>query len=83
MRHNNRGLVDFLKTYAPDFCWCSAYDLLILVEQELRYENVTESSLAGTLSYLKKQGFFITKKVNYRSIHNERGKKANLYLRVK
>lgn len=82
-REYNIGIGKFLKTYAPNFCWCSAHDLLIMIEQELKYEDITENSFYVILSYLKKQGFFITKKTLYRPKHNSRSTIGNLYLRVK
>ncbi len=77
------GLRKFLVLYAPDFCWCSVYDLLIMTEQELKYENVSESTFKNALHRLKEDGFFITKKTKYRSKNNERGRIGVLYLRIK
>jgi len=72
-----------LRTYAPDFCWCSAHDLLLMIEQEPKFEDVSEESFRVTLSILKKEGLFITKKTMHRPDYNTRWPIGNLYLRVK
>lgn len=81
-RKYQRGLSDFLRTYAPDFCWCSAFDLMIMMEQVPELEDVEEGSLGGVLSYLEKQGWFITKPGTRRDVHYEKGVIGRLYLRV-
>lgn len=78
---NHTGITKFLKTYAPDFCWCSVYDLLLMIEQEPRFEDVTQESFKVTISILKKQGWFITKKNKY--INPDKRSVGSLYLRVK
>ena len=77
------GLRKFLILYAPDFCWCSAYDLMIMMEQESHLEEVGEDSFKVTLSRLKNHGWFITKETTYRPDHNSHSKIGCLYLRVK
>jgi len=77
------GTSNFLRTYAPDFCWCSAHDLFIMMEQIPELEDVTEDTFKVTLSRLKIQGVFITKPNYYRPEYNSRSRIGDLYLRVK
>lgn len=82
-RKHNTGIRKFLRTLAPDFCWLSAYDLFIMMEQIPELEDVTEECFKITLHQLKQQGLFITKKGKHREPHAERGSPGFLYLRVK
>lgn len=59
------------------------YDLLIMMEQVENLEDVTENHFKLTLSRLKSDGFFITKKPKYRPIKRSGGRVGDLYLRVK
>jgi len=59
-RKNDFGSVkQFLINNAPDFCWMSAYDLMIMAEQEL--PEIGYSVLRMHLSHLVERGYFITK----------------------
>jgi len=82
-RHYHTGLKNFLRQYAPDFCWCFVYDLLLMVEQDPAYEDVSHDSLTATVYQLKKEGLFITKKTNHRRANQSRGLVGELYLRVR
>lgn len=84
----SHGLTDFILQHAPDFCWCSGFDLFVMTEVE--FPDVTENTFAVTLSQLKRKGFFITKpnpaprwSANACTSLRERGRKGWLYLRVK
>lgn len=65
----------FLLEYAPDFCWCSSQDLLIMAEQI--DEDVSVESFKKILSVLYRGGAFISKPAP-----KQRGTPF-LYLRVK
>jgi len=82
-RRYHTGLRAFLKQYAPDFCWCSVYDLLLMIEQEPLYEDVTHECLTVIVYQLKKEGLFITKKTIHRPKNQSRGLIGELYLRVR
>ncbi len=70
----------FLKTYAPTFMWCSAFDLLIMYEQI--HEDCDEVSFRVVLGQMKKKGYFITKKDPATTRYSS-GRVPLLYLRVK
>ncbi len=82
-RDYHSGLSDFLRQYAPDFCWCSAHDLLLMLEQVPYFEDIAYDSLKVTLCVLKKEGYFITKKNPVRRQSASRGLAGHLYLRIK
>lgn len=81
-RYYSAGLKSFLRQYAPDFCWCSVHDLLIMVEQVPLYEDVAYDTFAVTVHQLKKEGLFITKKTIHYPRNQSRGSIGKLYLRV-
>lgn len=68
----------FLLTLAPDFCWCTAFDLLLMAEQI--DEDVNTESFSVILSDLKRRGRFY-----YKSgpPTGKRGYNPGLYLRRK
>ena len=82
-RQKITGVTAFLKKYAPDFCWCSAHDLFIMMEQVPELEDVTEGSFKVMLINLKKNGYFIIKKASWQDYaHSRYFKTGYLYLRV-
>lgn len=50
------GLRDFLRTYVPDFCWVTAKDIMLMLEQTDEFEDTSMESLRVTLLHLKKEG---------------------------
>ncbi len=68
----------FFKDYAPDFMWCTAFDLFIMAEQIPCLENTTDETFKVTLCNLTKRGWFITKRGPDYGIQ---GKSPRLYLR--
>lgn len=83
MRAYKIGVRDFLRIYAPTFCWCTAHDLLLMAEQIPELEDVTTGCFKNTLSQLKALGYFMTKQSDYKSAQASRGVFPDLYLRVK
>ncbi len=75
-----RQIKNFLRTLAPDFCWCSVKDLYLMYE--LIDEDIDLSSFSGVVSQSIKEGILI-KRVTYVPIakNNERRKKMEV-LRV-
>lgn len=49
----------FLRECAPDFCWVSYRDLLLMAEQV--FENVNENSLKQMLNRMAKRGEFFSR----------------------
>jgi len=45
--------------YAPDFCWISSYDLVIMLEQI--YEDINPDSVCAALCSLVKEGKILKK----------------------
>lgn len=73
------SITKFLKQYAPNFCWCTARDLLKMCE--VLDEDVEEHVFMITLSKLRKQGYFITRDIE--NNNSNRGRQPKQYLRVK
>lgn len=71
-------ITDFLLFVAPDFCWCTTHDLLLMAEQI--YEDVDENTFSVILSRLHKRGVFIKKPSPVHLLTP--GKKPVLWLRV-
>ncbi len=74
------GLTRFLKTLAPDFCWCSAHDLFVMAEQIPELEDTPWTSFRTTLYILKKAGWFTVKKLDHGHVNG--GRIGDLYLRI-
>lgn len=62
----------FLKTHAPDFCWCTMIDLREMYRQIV--PGICEDSFPVILSGLKRKGYFVYRKGAGR---------VGFYLRVK
>jgi hypothetical protein len=69
-------------TYAPDFCWCTAMDLFLMIEY--LFEDVDFNSFKTTLSRLLANGYFIRREWpdNTPSPTGRQGKPPGLYLRI-
>lgn len=65
----------FLREYAPDFCWVSAFDLVLMAEQI--NEDVSEMSIRRTVSLLHLKGEFKIRSIS----DGTRGRKYQ-YLKV-
>jgi hypothetical protein len=59
MKKHRSKIRQFLKTIAPDFMWCTARDLFLMMEQI--DEDVDENSFMVVLSLLNRDGHFHTK----------------------
>lgn len=59
MNTNGPYLSNFLRQYAPDFCYMSANDYLLFVEQE--FEDVDPYVLRSTMTYSYQKGWFSRK----------------------
>lgn len=73
------SIVDKLRSYAPDFCWCTAHDYLIMLEQ--LDEDVNPDSVTAVISRMVKSGELIMRPDPVIGLR-KKGRKANLYLRV-
>lgn len=60
------GISDFLRTLAPNFCWCDYMDLLMMYEQI--DEDVNVDSFTRTLYKMVGIGIFERKKFGNRSL---------------
>lgn len=78
------GLQLFLRNFAPDFCWCSVHDLLLITEETGDFDNMSENTFTATVSQLKTAGVFISRPDTSLAAdkHNKNGRRGNLYLRV-
>lgn len=72
---------DILRTYAPDFCWMTRHDLLLLAEQV--NEEVNDATVAAAISRLVKKGVLITKPDDtILPKRGSRGGRPRLYRRI-
>lgn len=75
----NSGVANFLREYAPDFCWMDWYDLLLFTEEV--FPDIAEDSFRGIISYLCKRGEFEVKHDTSGRIQKGSGPKPRLYKR--
>ncbi len=62
----------------PTFCWVTAYDILLMVED--RYPDVDQNVLSVTICYLVKKG--LIEKGGLVKVHHGRGVRPRLYKRA-
>ena len=72
----------FLKIYAPDFCWCTWFDLYLMAEQ--LDEDIDPFVFKVSLRMLLLKGWFIVKEdPSVPPSTSQGGKRRKLYLRIK
>lgn len=78
-------MTSFLRCYAPDFCWMTAWDLFLMYEQI--DEDANWDAFKIELSRCKKRGYFICRPTTYKPYQVRQpgqGKgRTSMYLRVK
>lgn len=81
MKKYHTGLAKFILEIAPDFCWLTTYDLLLMVEQDPEFEEVDEASFKVIVCGLIKSGKLKRRKGYYR-VNSERGSVPDLIIRA-